>query len=176
MAEESKPSSWKDPEIWGRAALAVAFLLLLALLVGPLVIVLGVVQAVFTIATGEDNRNLRDLGAALTEYVREILLFATWNQERRPFPLSGFPRVDGEAGDEVAAADAATESETGNADKDSAESESGSESAASEASRGDGDAEEAGGEPAEAEKPAKKGARKKSLGKKAAAGDSKDEG
>ena len=54
---------------------------------------LGVVQGLFAIFTGEENRNLRGLAAALAEYIREILLFASWNREQRPFPFSEFPRV-----------------------------------------------------------------------------------
>ena len=69
-------------------------MLILALLAGPLAIILGVVQGVFTIVTGEDNRNLRGLGASLIEYIHGALLFATWNREQKPFPFAQFPRVE----------------------------------------------------------------------------------
>ena len=106
MSENSNASPWKDPAIWSRVVFVVLFLLIFALIVGPLAIVLGIVQAVFTIFTGEENRNLRGLAAALAEYVREILLFASWNREQRPFPFSEFPRVA-----ELEDAEAASESE-----------------------------------------------------------------
>ena len=93
MSDNSNASPWKDPAIWGRVVFVVLFLLIFALIVGPLAVLLGVVQAVFTIFTGEENRNLRGLAAAMAEYVREILLFASWNSEQRPFPFSEFPRV-----------------------------------------------------------------------------------
>lgn len=93
MSDNSNASPWKDPAIWGRVVFVVLFLLIFALIVGPLAIVLGVVQGLFAIFTGEENRNLRGLAAALAEYIREILLFASWNREQRPFPFSEFPRV-----------------------------------------------------------------------------------
>lgn len=100
MSENSNASPWKDPAIWGRVVFVVLFLIVLGLIIGPLAIILSVVQALFTIFTGEDNRNLRGLAAALAEYVREILLFASWNSGQRPFPFSEFPSVaepEGEA-------------------------------------------------------------------------------
>jgi len=103
MSENSNESPWKDPAIWGRVVFVVLFLLIFSLIAGPLAIVLGIVQALFAIFTGEENRNLRGLAAALAEYVREILLFASWNREQRPFPFSEFPRV-AELEDAVAAA------------------------------------------------------------------------
>lgn len=121
MSENSNAKPWKDPAIWGRAAFVILFLLILALIVGPLAVILGVVQALFTIFTGEDNRNLRDLAAALAEYVREILLFASWNSEQRPFPFSEFPRVAEQ--EDVAAAKKTTrgKSSTGKAAADESE-------------------------------------------------------
>lgn len=110
MSENSNASPWKDPAIWGRVVFVVLFLLIFALIVGPLAIVLGVVQALFTIITGEENRNLRGLAAALAEYIREILLFASWNREQRPFPFSEFPRV-AEQEDAVTADEPAAEPE-----------------------------------------------------------------
>ncbi|MYA68193.1 MAG: DUF4389 domain-containing protein [Gammaproteobacteria bacterium] len=148
MSENSNASPWKDPAIWGRVVFVVLFLLIFALIVGPLAIILGVVQAVFTIFTGEENRNLRGLAAALAEYVREILLFASWNREQRPFPFSEFPRV-AELEDTVAA--------------DEEETASGPETVTEEA-------------PAEEEAPKappKKATRKKTSSSKAAADKSK---
>ncbi len=93
MTENSNTSPWKNPAIWGRIAFAILYLVVLALLVVPLAIVLCLAQAVFTIATGGDNRNLRGLAASLTEYSAEILRFASWNREAKPFPFADFPSV-----------------------------------------------------------------------------------
>lgn len=149
MTDNSNASSWKDPAVWGRVVFVVLFLLIFALIVGPLAIMLGVVQALFAIFTGEENRNLRGLAAALAEYIREILLFASWNREQRPFPFSEFPRV-AEREDAVAVGEPQTDSE--------AEPESAAEEPV---------------EDAPPEEPAKKKAtRGKSSTKKAAAEDS----
>lgn len=125
MSENSNASPWKDPAIWGRVVFVVLFLLIFALIIGPLAIVLGVVQALFTIFTGEENRNLRGLAAALAEYIREILLFASWNREQRPFPFSEFPRVE-EQEDAVAE----VEPETGSEDEPKPAAEEPAEEAA----------------------------------------------
>lgn len=106
MSDNSDSSPWKNPAIWGRIVFTVLFLLLFALIIGPLMIILGVVQAVFTIFTGEDNRNLRDLSAAAAQYVNEILLFATWNREQKPFPFSEFPKFEEDEGSATVGEDA----------------------------------------------------------------------
>ena len=122
MSENSNESPWKDPAIWGRVVFVVLFLLIFALIVGPLAIILGIVQAGFTIFTGEENPNLRGLAAALAEYVREILLFASWNREQRPFPFSEFPSVT-EREDRASADDAGTETEVSTTDAEETASE-----------------------------------------------------
>ncbi len=148
MTGDAKRSenAWRDRGIWTRAVFSLLFLLILALLAGPLVIILGVAQGVFTILTGEDNRNLRDLGASLAEYIREALLFATWNREQKPFPFAEFPRVE--------------TAEPMEAEK---------------AAGGDSRADGAGGERASAKKPARKSARGKSAANKAATGETPNE-
>ncbi len=148
MSENPNESPWKNPAIWGRVVFVVLFLLIFALIVGPLAIVLGLVQALFTIFTGEDNRNLRDLAAALGEYIHEILLFASWNREQKPFPFSEFPSIPDEEESTAEADDADTES---------VEVE-----------------DEAKEESAEEEAPAKKTTRRKSSRKKAAADETED--
>ena len=148
MSENPNESPWKNPAIWGRVMFVVLFLLIFALIVGPLAIVLGLVQALFTIFTGEDNRNLRDLAAALGAYIHEILLFTSWNAEQKPFPFSEFPSFPGEEESTAGEDDADTESVEV---KDEAKEES-----------------------AEEEAPAKKTTRKKSPRKKAAADETED--
>ncbi len=154
MTDNPNASAWKDPAIWGRVVFALLYILILALVVGPLVIMLGLVQGGFTIATGEDNRNLRDLGAALAEYVHEMLLFATWNREQKPFPFSEFPRVDSEAAGEQGESGAVVDSSPESGDAE----------------------EEASTAAAETGKPARKSVRRKKSGSsKASADDSASE-
>ncbi len=170
MMDNPNASAWKDPAIWGRVVFALLYMLILALVVGPLAIMLGLVQGAFTIATGEDNRNLRDLGAALAGYVHEMLLFATWNREQKPFPFSEFPRVDSEAAGEATepVEDEAAETQAG----ETVVAEDGGESdAAGDGAPENGSGDETSTETAEAKAPAGKVARKKKTGSREAASD-----
>ena len=188
MTEDSKRSesenAWRDRAIWARVVFTLLFLLILALVAGPLVIVLGIAQGVFTIVTGEDNRNLRDLGAALTEYIREALLFATWNSERKPFPFAEFPRVDPEepgesAGGGDAAVAGAGKAEAAKAAASEAEADPDAESApvaSGEPAGADAPTDEAGDVPAKTAKPARKRTRRKPAAKNTASGKTPDEG
>jgi len=183
-SERGRESAWKDQAIWLRVLFALLFLLILALLAGPLVIILGVAQGVFTVVTGEDNRNLRDLGASLTEYIREALLFATWNRERKPFPFAEFPRVEPEedtAGDDAPAVDAG-EARAASAAASEVEPEPEPEPepesdpvASGQSASGNSRADAAGGAPARAKKPARKSARAKPAAKKTATGETPHE-
>ena len=198
MTEDSKRSesenAWRDRAIWARVVFTLLFLLILALVAGPLVIILGVAQGVFTIVTGQDNRNLRDLGAALTEYIRQALLFATWNGERKPFPFAEFPRVEsGEpaepmqsaTGDDAVAA-GADEAEAASAAASEPEAEPETETgpepdpdpapvASGEPADAGDQADRADGAPAKAKKPAAKRTRRKPAAKKAATGETPGE-
>ncbi|MEY3667088.1 MAG: hypothetical protein RL572_628 [Pseudomonadota bacterium] len=79
----------KQPAQWFR----IAFMLALAValyLAGMVLTLLIIAQALFGLLTGADNRNLRELGAALTAYVRLVLDFLTYNSEFKPFPFAPF--------------------------------------------------------------------------------------
>jgi len=76
---------------------------------GVILFVVVVVQALFMLLTGKDNENLRKLGANIAEYVNEILLFLTYNTDRRPFPMAPFPLVDESHRADVAASGHADE-------------------------------------------------------------------
>jgi len=67
-------------------------LFMVALYVTAIVLLVVVIaQALFSLFSGSDNPNLRRLGASLSDYVRQLLAFATYNSEYRPFPFSPFP-------------------------------------------------------------------------------------
>lgn len=76
-----------------------AFALVLYLVIAPIVIVLMVVQALFSVLSGQSNSNLRRFGSALGQYVFQILQFLTYNSHEKPFPFTDFPSLD-EAEDE----------------------------------------------------------------------------
>ena len=80
----------KKPSAWCLVLFMAGFAIALYL-TGIILLVLMLAQIVFTLLSGEDNSNLRRLGASLTRYVTEILAFLTYNSEQKPFPFSEFP-------------------------------------------------------------------------------------
>ena len=58
------------------------------------VLAVVVAQAAFTLISGEPNAQLLKLGDLLTQYVRDILRYVTFNSDQRPFPFSDFPKSD----------------------------------------------------------------------------------
>ena len=67
---------------------------------GIVMTVLVVGQALFSLITGSDNDNLRQLGANLSIYFYQILGFLTYNTDEKPFPFSAFPGNEGDDDDE----------------------------------------------------------------------------
>lgn len=76
--------------IWRRGM----FILLFAVVyqVAKIVIFFAVVfQFLCILISGKRNGQVLELGQGLSTYVYEILLFMTFNSERRPFPFSPWP-------------------------------------------------------------------------------------
>lgn len=65
------------------------FLYVASFVVGVLVMV----QFIFALITGSDNKKLRELGDSLTTYIQQILLFLTFNSEFKPFPFADWPEA-----------------------------------------------------------------------------------
>lgn len=65
------------------------FLYVASFVVGILVIV----QFLFALITGSDNRKLRELGGSLTVYIKQVLLFLTFNSEYKAFPFADWPEA-----------------------------------------------------------------------------------
>jgi hypothetical protein len=63
------------------------FLYVASFVVGVLVMV----QFIFALITGSDNRKLRELGSSVTLYIQQILLFLTFNSDAKPFPFADWP-------------------------------------------------------------------------------------
>lgn len=87
----------KQPSSWIRVLFMIGFAILLYVIIAPVIFVLMIVQALFVLLTGAYNTNLKFLGAALAQYVSQILLFISYNSELRPFPFSDFPAIDPDA-------------------------------------------------------------------------------
>lgn len=80
----------KQPSAWFRVLFMAGFVIALYV-TGVILLVLMLAQIVFSLLTGEDNINLRRLGAGLASYVSQILAFLTYNSEQKPFPFMPFP-------------------------------------------------------------------------------------
>lgn len=76
---------------WVRVLFVIFFIVVLHFIIGPLIVLLALVQGLFRIFTTKGNENLAGFGALLVAYVAQILNFVTFNSETRPFPFSDFP-------------------------------------------------------------------------------------
>lgn len=86
------------PQHWLRIFYTLLFMI--ALYVTAIVLLVVVIaQALFSLFSGSDNPNLRRLGASLSEYVSQLLAYATYNSDHRPFPFSPFPVRDNDDGE-----------------------------------------------------------------------------
>jgi len=81
----------QEPSAWIRIVFMIGYALLLYVVIVPVMFVIGLVQALFVIITGDDNEKLRGLGGALAEFVHQLLSFFTYNTEDKPFPFKDFP-------------------------------------------------------------------------------------
>lgn len=82
--------SWTDHVLNGRAWLRFLFMLLFTPLlgcVGFMVLCVALFQFFSVLANGEDNPQLRALGADLNRLGVDIVAFLTWNTECKPFPF-----------------------------------------------------------------------------------------
>lgn len=83
----------KRPSVWLRILFMIGFAVALYV-TAFILLVLVVAQILFALFSGANNDNLRRFGAALTEYIHQILLYLTFNSEQRPFPFAPFPLLE----------------------------------------------------------------------------------
>lgn len=83
----------RTPASWLRILFMLGYLVILWVS-AIVVLMLTAAQALFSLFTGGNNPNLRRLGAALADYVSQILLFLSYNTEVRPFPFTPFPKIE----------------------------------------------------------------------------------
>ena len=90
MADELKNNLTRG-QTWQRLLFIVlfAFIYTVAEVVIAAVVI---VQFGFELIAGRRNQNLLDLGASLSRYAYEVLLYVTYNSDRRPFPFSDWPQ------------------------------------------------------------------------------------
>lgn len=102
MNNEELKSNLLSSKHW----LRLLFMLLFALLFQVATVVMWVLvalQFLFSLITGQDNKNLRSFGDSLSAYIYQTLKFLTYVSEEKPFPFADWPAA-GEAQPEVAAA------------------------------------------------------------------------
>lgn len=86
-------SNLLNVNIWLRLIFMVLFWVALT----PISWVLGavvLVQFLIVLITGEQNKNLRDLGSNLGTYLKQIVDFLCFKIEDKPYPFSDFPSVE----------------------------------------------------------------------------------
>lgn len=52
-----------------------------------------IVQAIFTLITGNDSLRIKTLGDSLSRYIFDALQFLIYNSEEKPFPFSDWPEA-----------------------------------------------------------------------------------
>ena len=81
----------KRPSLWKRVFFTLGFALLFNIILGPLVLLMVLVQVAFSLFAGEKNSNLADLSEKLVAYLVEVLGFLLFTTEHKPFPFNDFP-------------------------------------------------------------------------------------
>lgn len=79
---------------WIRILIMAAYIIVIALLwpfIGALLFVLILIQALFSILTGETNHYVTQTAESLATYFHQILQFLTYTSEIKPFPFAPFP-------------------------------------------------------------------------------------
>ncbi len=80
----------KNPDIWLRGLFILIFACIFYFAI-ILVSLLVVFQFVTKLFTGDLNRQLADFGGGLLRYISQILGYATFQSDDRPFPFSPWP-------------------------------------------------------------------------------------
>lgn len=96
-----------DRNIWARVLYMLLFVIAYAV-AEVLLTVVVVFQFIAALVTGRINESLHRFGANLSTYVYQILQFATFNDERLPYPFSDWPDEKPGASPWSADAEAAT--------------------------------------------------------------------
>lgn len=91
----------KEEAYWKRILFMIAFAIATYFIIVPLIFVLSIAQALFTLITGQGNANLRYFAATLSLFVTQLVEFLTYLSEVKPYPFSDLPEVaDGSLHDE----------------------------------------------------------------------------
>lgn len=78
---------------WIRALYVILFLLF-AKVAGFLIALVAVIQVIFSLVTGEFNRQLLRFGDSLAQYLSAVFVFVVGKAEEKPFPFADWPTSD----------------------------------------------------------------------------------
>ena len=108
----------REPSFWARILLMIVFALASYIILLPLILVLSIAQALFTLITGQSNANLRYFSSTLVLYVSQVIQYLNYLTDVKPYPFSDLPEVEDDSLDEQAAS-----SKKGSADSSKASKE-----------------------------------------------------
>ena len=83
-----------QPSAWIRILLMTVFAVASYFILLPLILVLSIAQALFTLITGKGNANIRYFSSALELYISQLFKFMTYLSEVKPYPFSDLPEVE----------------------------------------------------------------------------------
>jgi hypothetical protein len=86
----SAETNLKDSSTWKRILYMLLFVLAYSVAEFVLMAV-AIVQVLFKLITGDINDNLTVLGKQTALYIYDVMLFLTFNTEKKPFPFSAWP-------------------------------------------------------------------------------------
>ena len=79
--------------LWLRIFYMVVFYLISQVSI-MLIAVLSVAQVLFSLLTGNTNLNLQVFSVGLNSYVNQMLCFLTFNNDKKPYPFSDWPKKE----------------------------------------------------------------------------------
>ena len=83
-----------QPSAWIRILLMTVFAVASYFILLPLILVLSIAQALFTLITGKGNANIRYFSSTLELYISQLFKFMTYLSEVKPYPFSDLPEVE----------------------------------------------------------------------------------
>ena len=89
MTNEAVKENVCKKEIWCRLLYMILFGIVLYVVLMLLGLVV-VVQIIYAFVTGKANDDIKQFGSQLAHYINQIVLFLTFNENRRPYPFNPF--------------------------------------------------------------------------------------
>ena len=94
MADEQHlKSNLRNKSQWTRILYMLLFWLALYFSIMTIALLIFIL-AIFALVTGKVNDNLRQFSAGLTTYINQLILFLTYNEERKPFPFAEWGKLE----------------------------------------------------------------------------------